>query len=85
MKYPRKYTYLDGGSFQKLIRKKEKKLKWLMKCKLMLYACPLDSVHVQVLMAKWITLVYRSVFIEDQQRSLIVQNIEALAKLFTCT
>lgn len=25
------------------------------------------------------------VFIEDQQRSLIVQNIEALAKLFTCT
>lgn len=44
MKYPRKYTYLDGGSFQKLIRKKEKELKWLMKCKLMLYACPLDSV-----------------------------------------
>lgn len=84
MKYPRKYTYIDGGSFQKLIRKKEKELKWLMKCKLMLYACPLDSVHV-VLMAKWITLVYRSVFIEDQQRSLIVQNIEALAKLFTCT
>lgn len=65
--------------------KLEKKLKWLMKCKLMLYACPLDSVHV-VLMAKWITLVYRrSVFIEDQQRSLIVQNIEALAKLFACT
>lgn len=64
--------------------KLEKKLKWLMKCKLMLYACPLDSVLV-VLMAKWITLVYRSVFIEDQQRSLIVQNIEALAKLFACT
>lgn len=40
MKYPSKYTYLDGGSFQKLIRKKRKKLKWLMKCKLMLYACP---------------------------------------------
>lgn len=85
MKNPSKYTYLDGGSFQKLIRKKEKKLKWLMKCKLMLYACPLDSVHVVLMAIKWITLVYRSVFIEDQQRSLIVQNIEALAKLFTCT
>lgn len=24
MKYPRKYTYLDGGSFQKLIRKEIK-------------------------------------------------------------
>lgn len=64
MKYPSKYTYLDGGSFQKLIRKKEKKLKWLMKCKLMLYACPLDSVHVVLMAIKWITLVYRSVFIE---------------------
>lgn len=84
MKYPSKYTYLDGGSFQKLIRKKRKKLKWLMKCKLMLYVCSSDPVSVLV-MAKWITLVYRSVFIEDQQRSLIVQNIEALAKLFTCT
>lgn len=85
MKYPSKYTYLDGGSFQKLIRKKREKLKWLMKCKLMLYACPLDSVHVVLMAIKWITLVYRSVFIEDQQRSLIVQNIEALAKLFACT
>lgn len=64
MKYPSKYTYLDGGSFQKLIRKKEKELKWLMKCKLMLYACPLDSVHVVLMAIKWITLVYRSVFIE---------------------
>lgn len=64
MKYPSKYTYLDGGSFQKLIRKKRKKLKWLMKCKLMLYACPLDSVHVVLMAIKWITLVYRSVFIE---------------------
>lgn len=28
--------------------KLEKKLKWLMKCKLMLYACPLDSIDGQV-------------------------------------
>lgn len=76
MKYPSKYTYLDGGSFQKLIRKKKKEIKVADEMQ--------DSVHV-VLMAKWITLVYRSVFIEDQQRSLIVQNIEALAKLFACT
>lgn len=27
MKYPSKYTYLDGGSFQKLIRKKKKEIK----------------------------------------------------------
>lgn len=44
--------------------KLEKKLKWLMKCKLMLYVCFLDLVYV-VLMVKWIIFVYWSVFIED--------------------